>query len=234
MLLIYGDEANDIGPGQPGFEEMMAGYGAFTREVREKGAFVHGDPLDGAETATSLRLRDGKVIISDGPFIETKEQLGGFYILECATREAAIAYAAKIPRALNGSIEVRPMAGHDTRLFDPPHKKSYLLALYGDETKFLPDPELNNVKAHQSLTAELIAADEFMTGDGLAFTKDAITVRVRDGKTLCTDGPFAETREVLGGFYQVKCDDLDRALAIAKRLCFTENGGVEVRPVMAM
>jgi hypothetical protein len=109
ILLIYTDEQADPQPGQAGFDEMMAGYGAFTREVNEKGVFRAGAPLESVATATSVRVRGGETIVSDGPFAETKEQLGGYYILDCADLDEALRYAAKIPGALRGSIEVRPV-----------------------------------------------------------------------------------------------------------------------------
>ncbi len=109
ILLIYTDEQTDPGPGQPGFDEMMAGYGAFTQEVQQNGAFQGGAPLQPIATATTVRVRNGRNVVSDGPFAETKEQLGGFYLLECKDLDEAVAYAAKIPGALRGSIEVRPI-----------------------------------------------------------------------------------------------------------------------------
>jgi hypothetical protein len=109
MLLIYTDESTDLNPGDEGFEEMMAGYSAFTEEVRSNGAFEAGDPLQPVATATTVRVRDGKTSHIDGPFAETKEQLGGYYILNCEDLDQALAYAAKIPSASRGSIEVRPI-----------------------------------------------------------------------------------------------------------------------------
>ncbi len=109
MLLIYTNEATDPAPGQAGFDEMMAGYGAFTQEIQSNGAFLAADPLQPIATATTVRVRGGKTLMSDGPFAETKEQLGGYYILECKNIDEAVAYAAKIPGALHGSIEVRPV-----------------------------------------------------------------------------------------------------------------------------
>ncbi len=109
MLLIYGDEAGDLNPGDTGFDEMMAGYGAFTQEVQQSGAFLGGDPLQPVATATTVRVRDGKVAHADGPFAETREQLGGYYLLECKDLDQALAYAAKIPGAARGCVEVRPI-----------------------------------------------------------------------------------------------------------------------------
>ena len=110
--LIYSDEnAADVphGPEDDGFSEMMASYRRFNDDVRAAGAYVAGEPLTPTSTATSVQLRDGEVITTDGPFAETKEQLGGFYIVDCETLDEAISWAARIPTAAHGTIEVRPI-----------------------------------------------------------------------------------------------------------------------------
>ena len=87
----------------------MQGYGAFTQEVKEKGLMVAGDPLEKSTTATTVRVRGGSTETTDGPYAETKEQLGGYYILDCKDLDEAIECAAKIPSAAFGSIEIRPI-----------------------------------------------------------------------------------------------------------------------------
>ena len=82
---------------------------AYTNQLMESGAMVSGAGLQGAETATTVRVRDGETLVTDGPFAETKEQLGGYYVLDCENLDETLAYAAKIPAAENGSIEVRPV-----------------------------------------------------------------------------------------------------------------------------
>ncbi len=109
MLLIYNAEGAAPAPGTPEFDELMNGYGAFTQDIKSKGVMVAGDPLEGVENATTVRVRDGKTDIVDGPFAETKEQLGGYYLVECSDLDEALGYAARIPSATYGSIEVRPI-----------------------------------------------------------------------------------------------------------------------------
>jgi hypothetical protein len=186
------------------------------------------------ETATTLRLQNGKLVTLDGPFAETKEQLGGYYILECRDQAEALELAAMIPSAKKGSIEVRPMGGHESRVLEPPKRKHYIALIYGEESKYLPpdDPrQLQSLNQHQSLNSRTTESGEFVAGDGLALTRDAVTVRVRNGKAIHTDGPFAETKEQLGGFYIFNCDDLDRALALASQIPAGDYGCVEVRPL---
>jgi hypothetical protein len=108
MFLIYADEAVERQPG-PEAEELFKAYWAFHEEVTSSGRFVAGDPLESVATATTVRVRDGETLTTDGPFAETKEQLGGYYILDCADLDEALGWAAKIPSALTGSIEVRPI-----------------------------------------------------------------------------------------------------------------------------
>jgi hypothetical protein len=87
----------------------MDGYAAFTREVTERGAYKGGEALQGTQTATTVQVRDGQTITTDGPFAETKEALGGFYLVEAKDLDEAIKIAAMIPGAKHGSIEVRPI-----------------------------------------------------------------------------------------------------------------------------
>ncbi len=90
-------------------EKMSAAYGAYDQELKASGCFVDGAPLQPPDTATTVRVRQGHRVVTDGPFAETKEWLAGFYTLECAGLDEALDWAAKIPGAHNGSIEVRPV-----------------------------------------------------------------------------------------------------------------------------
>jgi hypothetical protein len=109
LLTIYGDERrwNDISPEEG--QRIMDAYWAFGAEIEAAGAFVAGEGLQPTATATTVRVRDGERLLTDGPFAETKEQLGGFYMLECKDLDEAIEWAAKIPGASTGSVEVRPV-----------------------------------------------------------------------------------------------------------------------------
>ena len=105
MCLIYANE-NSAENQSPSLGQE---YGTFSQEVAQKKVMLAGDPLQSVGTATTVRVRNGKATTTDGPFAETKEQLGGYYILDCKDLDEALAYAAKIPSADGGSIEVRPV-----------------------------------------------------------------------------------------------------------------------------
>jgi hypothetical protein len=109
LLMIYANEAEyakmDPATGQKMFEE----YGAFTQGIIQSGNFKAGDRLQPTSTATTVRIRDGKTLTTDGPFAETREQLAGYYLIEAKDLDAALVIAARIPGAKVGSIEVRPI-----------------------------------------------------------------------------------------------------------------------------
>ena len=112
LALIYADEklqtANVPAPdGTP--REMNEAYAAYTKMVMDRGVLRGGDALQPVATATSIRVRNGERMVSDGPFAETKEQLGGFYLLDCKDLDEAIDLAAQIPSAAIGTFEVRPI-----------------------------------------------------------------------------------------------------------------------------
>lgn len=109
MLLIYNCDRPD--PTDPRFPDALTRVNAFAEECRRRGVFVAGDPLLPEQTATTVSVRDGQTLITDGPFTETHEHLGGYYVLDCRDLDEALELAALCPMAEQGSIEVRPIAG---------------------------------------------------------------------------------------------------------------------------
>ena len=109
LLLIYRNEAEIGKMDASARQEMATEYGAFTQSIIQSGNFKAGDALQPSTTATTVRVRDGKTLTTDGPFAETREQLGGYYLVEARDLDAALAIAARIPGAKTGSIEVRPI-----------------------------------------------------------------------------------------------------------------------------
>jgi hypothetical protein len=109
LCLIYDEEKKMGAMSQSESAAFMGEYFAFTESVRKSGHYVAGEALQPVQTATTVRIRNGKVSSTDGPFAETKEQLGGFYLIEARDLNDAIQVASKIPSARLGSIEVRPI-----------------------------------------------------------------------------------------------------------------------------
>ena len=108
LLLIYNTEPTEAVPDDVMASEQDA-YNALTTSMRESGQFEAGEALQPTSTATTVRVQNGRRITTDGPFAETKEQLGGFYLVDCRDIDEAIELAARIPGALHGSIEIRPI-----------------------------------------------------------------------------------------------------------------------------
>lgn len=109
MLLIYNHEPDLAKMNADERGAFMQAYMTFTADIVKSGHFKAGDPLQGVETATTVRVRDGKTLKTDGPFAETREQLGGYYLVEAKDLDEACAIAARIPSSKFGSIEVRPV-----------------------------------------------------------------------------------------------------------------------------
>jgi hypothetical protein len=106
LLLIYSAESEEAKLDQAA---VLAEYGPFTQGIVQSGAFKAADRLRPVATATTVKVRDGKTLTTDGPFAETREQLGGYYLIEAKDLDEAVAIAAKVPTARYGSIEVRPV-----------------------------------------------------------------------------------------------------------------------------
>lgn len=106
-LLIYGNQARVTTPEED--QQEMNDYWAYGNEAQERRLYIVGEALHPTNTATTVRVRDGKTVTTDGPFAETHEQLGGFYLLDCKDLDEAIEMAAKIPGARYGSVEIRPV-----------------------------------------------------------------------------------------------------------------------------
>jgi hypothetical protein len=109
LLLIYGDEGRWDSVAEEERQAVYEEYGALTRDLEAQGKYIGGNELQGTETATTVRVRDGQVLTTDGPFAETKEALGGYYLIEADSLDEALEWAARIPNARDGLIEVRPV-----------------------------------------------------------------------------------------------------------------------------
>lgn len=232
MLLMYGTEGGWTDEERAAC--MAESLGVCDR-LAAAGKFLDTAPLLPVATAKTVRLRDGRPLVTDGPFAETVEQLGGYFVLELDDLDEAIAVAAKLPPARKGTAEIRPLQPLDGL---PPARPSagsgdapYLLLLYHDKAKppmSEPERQAGAAKA-VALARELDAAGAYLSAAPLHPAETATCVRVRDGKTLVTDGPFAETNEVLGGYYLIRAASRDEAVHVATRLLGLCSNTVEVR-----
>jgi hypothetical protein len=112
MLMIFGSEAAKQAADKKDMEQMYAAYGAYTQAMKQAGVMKAGDPLQPSSTATTVRVKKGKTEVLNGPYAETKEQLGGYYIIDVPDLDAALSWAARCPGASLGTIEVRPIMAY--------------------------------------------------------------------------------------------------------------------------
>jgi len=113
LLMIYRNEAELGKMGPADRKQMTAEYGAYTQSIIQSGHFKAGDGLQPASTATTVRVREGKTLTTDGPFAETREQFAGYYLVEAKDLDTALGIAARIPGAKTGSVEIRPVMVYD-------------------------------------------------------------------------------------------------------------------------
>jgi hypothetical protein len=236
MLLVYG--AEDCWTAEERTACMVESL-AICDELAARGQFLDAAPLQPVATAATVRVQDGRTLVTDGPFAETTEQLGGYYVLDLADLDEAIAVAARLPPAAKGTVEVRPMLALDGLPPARPHAVEpdatpHLLLAYRDEGAWeKADPAARRTALAEAvgLARELADAGEYFSASPLHPAATATCVRVRDGKRLITDGPFAETREVLGGYFLIRAADRDAAVRVATRFPTACRGAVEVRPL---
>jgi len=113
MLLLYADPALEPPPGTPDWDTMMAEFFSLAERMKDRATVLAGEGLLGVSTATTLRRKDGRLDTTDGPFAETREHLGGFFLIEAATLDDAMAFAAEVPVLRWGAVEVRPVEAFD-------------------------------------------------------------------------------------------------------------------------
>ena len=171
-------------------------------------------------------MRDGRTLVTDGPFAETTEQLGGYYMLDLADLDEAIAVAARVPPAAKGTVEIRPLVALDGLPPDRPlptatddgSRTPFLLLCYDDEAAWeAAGPQaLAEARAEAAALARRLSDEgRYLSASPLHPAATATCVRVRGGRRVITDGPFAETHEVLGGYYLILAEDRATAIRLA-------------------
>lgn len=239
MLLIYSPEnawtADE-------WNECVATSLEICQELASKGQFLAASPLHPVATGKTVRVRQGQRLITAGPFAETTEQLGGYYLLDVEDLDEAIAIAGRLPPAKKGTVEIRPLFkldGLPAEKLEADRARAagltqFMFLCYDDEefwAKAGEDALREAMQEAVALTHRLDARGQYLSASPLHASSTATSVRVRQGARTVTDGPFAETREVLGGYYLILAKDHDEAVNIAAEHSGARVGAVEVRQV---
>ena len=212
-------------------DEAQASFSSWLEETIRSGVNLQGSRLRPTADATTIKIRDGELIITDGPYAETKEQVAGYDVLECASQDEALRWAGRHPSSWVGSIEVRalPDSAPAVSLPGPGEGKiQYVMLVCTDPAV---DPrEFARIEPVDPWVAEMDGRGVRLYGSELEPPGDARTVRVREKHAIVTDGPFAETKEQIAGFDVLECADLDEAIEVASRHPMARLGILEVRP----
>jgi hypothetical protein len=207
-----------------GFAEMTK----FAGELASKGKLRRGAPLGAASAGARVRVRDGKALVTDGPFAETKEVIAGFWIIDAVSRDEAIEVARRCPHARNGVVEVH---GVRWRSVADPGNGTPFLMLFRMEPG-LVDPDGSKLREMMGFGDALEREDKFLETAPLARDLPAARIESRGGKVLVTDGPFAESKEAVGGYGLVRAASREAAIELAKRYPHAKWGPVEVREIL--
>ncbi|MEZ6128470.1 MAG: YciI family protein [Planctomycetaceae bacterium] len=239
MLLIYSPE--DVWtPGE--WNQCVETSMGICQEMAARGQFLSAAPLLPVATGATVRVRDAQHLITAGPFAETTEQLGGYYLIDVNNLDEAIAIAGRLPPAKKGTVEIRPLfpiEGLPTeRLAKEPVAdaalKKFMFLCYDDEDAWRNAGQQARQAAMQeavALTHRLDKQGQYLSASPLHPAATATSIRVRNGQRIVTDGPFAETREILGGYYIILAQDQTEALKLAAEHPGARVGAVEVRQV---
>jgi len=208
----------------------MMSWPSSSRTIRTR-VNLQGARLRPPADATTVKIRGGEFVITDGPYADTKEQVAGYDLLECASLDEAVRLAGEHPSSWIGAIEVRalPESAPIMPLPEPADGKiRYMMLVCTDPAV---DPrEFDRSEPVDPWVDEMDGRDVRLYGSELEPPDRARTVRVRDSAAIVTDGPFAETKEQIAGFDVLECTDLDEAIEVARRHPMARLGLLEVRP----
>jgi hypothetical protein len=212
-------------------QENWASFSSWVQETVRSGVNLQGGRLRPTADATTIKIRDGELVITDGPYAETKEQVAGYDVLECASLDEAVRWAGRHPHSWLGSVEVRALPDHAPAapLPEPGEGKIRYMMLVCTDGPAGPR-EFARIEPVDPWVDEMNGRGIRLYGSELVPPGSARTVRVRDSRAIVTDGPFAETKEQIAGFDVLECADLDEAIEVASRHPMARLGMLEVRP----
>lgn len=201
--------------------EMNRDFPAYQAEMQARGVKSFGRELDFPPTAVTVRVRDGETLISDGPFAETKEFIGGFDLLDCADLDEAIEVEGKSPVARFLPFEIRPFRGRLRR--GSASGPLYLLTVWANESPVFDE-------RYDAWQRELEDRGAFVFGNALGGPETAMTLRTREGAVELTDGPFLDLDDFIAGLDVIACSDRQQAIAWALTHPLAQRHAIEVRP----
>ena len=225
MLLFV--EPRGVPRGGP---DRLAEMKKFAGELASQGRLRRGAPLRAESDAARIQVRAGKPIATDGPFAESKEVLGGFWIIDVAGREQALEIARRCPHAQYGIVEVHPL---EFRMAagDPGEGTPFLYAFRAGQPR-IEDAARAKLREMLDFTVTLKQEGRFLETAPLAADPPPARIETRSGKLFVTDGPFAEAKEIVGGYAIVRAKDRAQAIEIARRYPHAKWGPVELREIL--
>lgn len=230
LALLTGNEGEPAAqPGSAEFDAEVEQYAAFDARVAE--VIAGGAALYPSDAAVTVRRDGAEMLVTDGPFAEHAEVIGGFYVFDVPDLDAAIELARQLPAVATGSVELRPLVQWLPHDVPGPDWWMALLWERADSTLTPGTPEWDAAVAeHARFGAQ--AGSVLRGGGALHPPTTATTVRGSGGAPLLTDGPFAETGEVVGGLYLFTAPDRRAATELAAQIPIGPGGGTEVRQVV--
>jgi hypothetical protein len=213
-------------------DEAKAAFASWIEETIRSGVNLQGSRLRPVADATTIKIRDGERIITDGPYAETKEQVAGYDLLECASPDEAVLLAGKHPSSWVGAIEVRalPDRAPAMPLPEPDKGKIRYMMFVCTDPAVDPGGDFADMEPVEPWVADMDGRRIRLYGSELEQPGSARTVRVRGSHAIVTDGPFAETKEQIAGFDVLECADLDEAIEVGCGHPMARVGILEVRP----
>ncbi|MFF3225278.1 YciI family protein [Nocardia suismassiliense] len=225
--IVSGEADRGNKPGTPEFAAGVEKYAVFQEQAAA--AIAGGAALFPVDTAINVRREGDQLLVTDGPFTEQSEVVGGFYVFDCPDLDTAVELAGRIPTAARGSVEVRPM------VMWTPHSQpgaDWWTALLWESDVIEPDtPEWAAAVVEHERFGEQVG-DVIRGGGALRPPATAVTVRLRDGQLLRTDGPYTEGAEVVDGVYVFTAAGPAQAAEIATKIPRGAKGRTEVRRIV--
>jgi hypothetical protein len=225
FLLVFTDAPGAASPDPAGMAEM----GKYARELAARKILKRGAPLAAEFAAACARVRDGKAFVTDGPFAESREVIGGFCLIDVADRDEAIEIARKCPHARHASVQVHRVSFRGE--FGDAERGTPFLLVFRNEPGS-GDPDGARGRAMREFGEELVRTQILFETGRLADHEPPARVTARAGKAFVTDGPFAESKEAIGGYALIRAAGRAEAIELAGRFPHARWGPVEVREIL--